>query len=159
MKVCFVGIGSIAKRHIRNLKELCEEQGLAIKIDALRRSEAVAFNVPEGVDDIYTNVNHLPKDYDVIFLTNPTEYHADMLINLHNHGKHFFIEKPVASLGTMEKLEKISYRKDSVYYVACPLRYTNVIQHLKDEIEVNMDSNSVEAVSAVQVICRIGVQE
>ena len=58
-----------------------------------------------------------------------------MLLRLHEHGKHFFIEKPVTSLGTMKELENFAPREDSVYYVACPLRYTNVIQYLKKEID------------------------
>ena len=145
MKVCFVGIGSIGKRHIRNLSELCNELGIKLTIDALRRSESNN-DSPEIINAIYTDVDSLPFDYDVIFLTNPTEYHADMLKLLHDHAKHFFIEKPVTSLGTIDKLKDIKYRKNSVYYVACPLRYSNVIRYLKKEIVP-------EKVNAVRSIC------
>lgn len=145
MKVCFVGIGSIGKRHIRNLYELCNELKIELSIDALRRDSSNN-DTPEIVDNIYTGVESLPSDYDVIFLTNPTEYHADMLKVLHDHAKHFFIEKPITSLGTIDKLKEIRFRKDSVYYVACPLRYSNVIRYLKQEI-------NPEKVNAVRSIC------
>ncbi len=145
MKVCFVGIGSIAKRHISNLQTLCSEQGIDVSIDALRRTASNAFDLPEAVDNVYTSVDSLPIDYDVIFLTNPTEYHADMLIALHNHSKHFFIEKPVTSLETLNKLEGFKFRENSVYYVACPLRYTNVISYVKE----NVDPKEVNAVRSI----------
>ncbi len=147
MKVCFVGIGSIAKRHIRNLSDICLCQKIELKIDALRRKTSSKDGIPDTIQNIYTDIEQLPTDYDVIFLTNPTEYHADMLIALHNHSKHFFIEKPVTSLGTVEKLSNIAFRNDSVYYVACPLRYTNVIQYLKQEIDVKT-VNAVRSISS-----------
>ena len=134
MRVCFVGIGSIAKRHIRNLTEICGERKIELHIDALRRAGSGAAPV-DGVERVYTSAEELPYGYDAIFLTNPTEYHAQMLLRLHEHGKHFFIEKPVTSLDTMKELENFAPREDSVYYVACPLRYTNVIQYLKKEID------------------------
>lgn len=146
MKVCFVGIGSIARRHIRNLTELCNEQGIDLRIDALRRCKSDT-NLPEVIEHVYTDINNLPMNYDVIFITNPTEYHADVLISLHNHGNHFFIEKPVTSLNSIDKLYSINYRNDSVYYVACPLRYTNVIQYLKKEVDIKK-VNSVRSISS-----------
>ena len=147
MKVCFVGIGSIAKRHIRNLSEICNERGINLQIDALRRSRSVGVDNLQQIRCIYTSAEELPADYDVVFLTNPTEYHADMLLTLHDHAKHFFIEKPVASLNTVDILKEIPCREDSVYYVACPLRYTNVIQYLKQEINIE-NVNSVRCISS-----------
>lgn len=134
MKVCFVGIGSIAKRHISNLREICAENGTKLQIDALRHSAPEPGDIDRMIDRTYLSPEDLPRDYDVIFLTNPTEYHAKMLRKLHNHGKHFFIEKPVTSLNTIDELTGFEYRKDSVYYVACPLRYNGVIEYLKQNI-------------------------
>lgn len=36
LEVCFVGVGSIAKRHIKNLKKVCEKRGINLTINALR---------------------------------------------------------------------------------------------------------------------------
>lgn len=147
MKVCFVGIGSIAKRHIRNLETLCKKQGIELCIDALRRTSLGSASLPETISNVYTSIDSLPMDYDVIFLTNPTEYHADMLIALHDHAQHFFIEKPVTSLETIDKLNGFSFRDNSVYYVACPLRYTNVIRYIKENIDVKT-VNAVRSISS-----------
>lgn len=79
---------------------------------------------------VYESADELQDDYDAVFITNPTRLHYQTLKKLHPHGKNFFIEKPVLETG-YESLEALELRTDSVYYVACPLRYTNVIQYLK----------------------------
>ena len=135
LKVCFVGVGSIAKRHIDNLQSICKEKRIRLSMDALRHSASSKRNVI--FHHVYYDVDSLPKDYDVIFLTNPTEYHADMLKRLHNHGKHFFVEKPITSVSTMGLLDDFVMREESVYYVACPLRYHPVIQYIKNNIDIN----------------------
>ena len=137
MKVCFVGIGSIAKRHIKNLCDICKERNIDITIDALRRNNMREIDFPKAINEIYTSISCLPSDYDIIFLTNPTEYHADMLCKLHEKAKHFFVEKPIATLNTLDKVSNIKYRSDSVYYVACPLRYTKIIQYIKNNIDID----------------------
>lgn len=139
MKVLFVGIGSIAKRHINNLKSIEP----SVEIHAFRREEKPI----ENVSKVYTNINKLPNDYDIIFITNPTEYHADMLIKLNDRGKHFFIEKPITSLNAIEALDKFNYKKNSIYYVACPLRYDKVIDYVKENIDIN-SVNSIRCISS-----------
>jgi len=148
LKVLFVGVGSIAKRHIRNLRKVCDERKIEIEIDALRRVKSLD---AEGIDCTYCDKELLPIDYDIIFITNPTEFHLETLTDLHNHGKHFFIEKPICSVAQLEKattiIGNINLRKDSVYYVACPLRYTSVIRYLKDNINTS-DVLSVRCISS-----------
>ena len=124
LKVCFTGVGSIAKRHIRNLRAICSERGIKIVIDAFRRTHE---NL-EGIDTIYCSENDVPNDYDVIFITNPTELHLRTLMLFHNKGKHFFIEKPVVSISQIEEAKSFRPRQDSLYYVAAPLRYSSVIK-------------------------------
>ena len=143
LRVCFTGIGSIAKRHIRNLRFIAENRGLAIQIDAFRRSGATV----EGVDDIYTELSKVPDDYDVVFITNPTEMHLETLTKFHEKGKHFFIEKPVVSLDQIEEAKALEIRDNSIYYVACPLRYNAVIQYIKHNIDTN-DVISVRSISS-----------
>ena len=146
MRVCFVGIGSIAKRHIKNLRAVCLERNINLSIDALRRKSSTS-KVPEEVMNIYTSPEEMPRNYDVIFLTNPTEYHADMLIKLHDYARHFFVEKPITSYETIDKLEHFIPRAESVYYIACPLRYTSVIQYLKENIDIE-SVNCVRSISS-----------
>lgn len=143
LKVCFVGVGSIAKRHIRNLCAICADNKIEVIIDAFRRSQ----DIVDGVDHIYCNESDVPDDYDIIFITNPTELHLLSLRQFHSKGKHFFIEKPVVSLSQIEAAKQFQIREDSIYYVACPLRYNAVIQWIKNNIE-SSDVISVRSISS-----------
>ena len=133
MKVCFVGIGSIATRHIYNLIELVPD----VHIDALHHEKKNNSDVKGSNQNIYNHyydAADLPNDYDVIFITNPTVRHYDTLLSVHDKAKHFFIEKPVFFTGD-ENIELLKQREGSVYYVACPLRYTQILQTIKNEID------------------------
>ncbi len=132
-KVCFIGLGSIATRHIKNLKDIFGEE---IEIDVLRSGNGRPLDEPMQcmVEQVYYDYDSLPKDYDVMFVTNPTRLHYETLQKIQDNAKHFFIEKPVFETGR-EDIEGLHLKKDSVYYVACPLRYTNVIQYLKENID------------------------
>lgn len=135
LNVCFVGIGSIAKRHIRNLKEVCAKRSISLKIDALRHTEQNDNNY--GFNHVYTASNQIQAIYDVIFITNPTEYHLDTLNDVTHLGRNFFIEKPVCSVSQLEKLQALNQKVDTVYYVACPLRYHAVIQYIKENVPID----------------------
>ena len=143
-KVLFIGIGSIAKRHIRNLKDVLSERNIKYRIDAFRRNLS---DKPEGIDDVYNNISEVPNNYDVIFITNPTDKHLETLRHFHDKGKHFFIEKPVVSLNQHEEAKGFNLKKESIYYVACPLRYNAVIQWIKNNINV-ADVISVRSISS-----------
>lgn len=136
MKVCFVGIGSIAARHIKNLKDICKERNIDLSIDALRRNNTKTSEELE-FSNIYTSEKDVPNDYDVVFITNPTDFHMDTLRALHDKAKHFFVEKPLTSIKKLAEAEDFICRENSIYYVACPLRYTSVIQYLKNNINMN----------------------
>lgn len=130
MKVCFIGVGSIAKRHIRNLRNICEEKGITLYIDAFRRKNEPA----DGVDRVLCDEDDMSLDYDAIFITNPTDQHLDTLKRFHNNGKHYFIEKPVVALSQIVEAKEFQLKNNAVYYVACPLRYNAVIQWVKKNV-------------------------
>ena len=142
LKVCFIGIGSIAKRHIKNLRMVCGTKGLKLTIDAFRRRPELI----EGIDHVYTSKTELPCDYDAIFITNPTEYHLETLEEFNNNSKHFFIEKPVVSISQIDKAANFNLKKNSIYYVAAPLRYNAVIQWFKKKCD---DVNTRQATIVV----------
>lgn len=127
MKVLFVGVGSIAKRHIRNLIDLYGKDN--IQIDALRRAD---YGKPDGIARVLTDYDSIEEKYDAIFITNPTEKHIETIERLKDKTDAFFIEKPINSC----PLDDIAGFEDGkIYYVACPLRYTKIIQYLKESIE------------------------
>ena len=143
LKICFAGIGSIAKRHIKNLRTISKRRDILLQIDAYRRVQEEM----DGIDNVYTDFMSIPDDYDVIFITNPTDMHLDTLKKFHEKGKHFFIEKPVVSLKQIDDARQFQTREHSVYYVAGPLRYNAVIQYVKNNIDPD-DVISVRSISS-----------
>lgn len=141
LNICFVGIGSIASRHIQNLRYIESKYRMKFHIDAYRREA----NPMDGVDHVFTKYNDLSSDYDAVFITNPTKKHLETLRLLQDKGRSFFIEKPVVSFDQIEEAKQFSLRPDVVYYVACPLRYHAVIQYIKN----NIDPDSVIGVRSI----------
>lgn len=145
IQVCFVGVGSIAKRHIRNLRNICKLRNIDLTIDAFRRG--VSEDSVEGIEHIFYDIEDVPANYDAIFITNPTEYHLEALRNFQSKSRNFFIEKPVVSLKQIEEAKKHELKRNGIYYVACPLRYNAVIQHIKKHIDM-LDVISIRCISS-----------
>lgn len=146
MKVCFVGTGSIGKRHIRNLLAICKEKGIEIDIHLLRNT------MSELPEDVISNVSRqtisiqeLDTDYDAIFICNPTHLHYKVLGELKSHSKFFFVEKPLFE-NIERDLAALSLPQSNIYYVACPLRYTRVLVEAK-RITENEKVLSARAIS------------
>lgn len=129
MKICVIGLGSIGKRHIKNLKKLYSD----VAIDILRHSPSDDPSDSEYGNSKYS-YDELDDRYDAIFITNPTTMHMDALRSVIDKSDAFFIEKPLRPMGCKEdSIENLP--KDKIYYVACPLRYTSIIQYLKENID------------------------
>lgn len=144
-KVLFIGVGSIARQHILNLHAIAERRGMNIEIDAFRRS--ISADIPEGVSHVYHDYAEVPKDYDAVFITNPTDAHLAALERFRGSGRNFFIEKPIVSIPEITDAEKFKLRDDAIYYVACPLRYNAVIQHIRETVDP-ADVFSVRSISS-----------
>lgn len=147
-KIAFCGLGSIAKRHLKNVSTYLASQGDTCTVDLYRSSlgnplpEDLRLLVSEAflfADDIPAN-----KLYDVVFVTNPTSMHYETVMRFAPHTKSFFIEKPIFSGTKIDRqIFKVFENKQS--YVACPLRYNAVLQYVKH----NVDLNKVYAVRAI----------
>lgn len=146
MRVAFWGLGSIAKRHIRNIYTILKQRGDTPEIDVFRHKKQAIQE--EDIRKMLTNVysqNELEdKYYDIIFITNPTAQHFETIKMCVPHTDHMFIEKPVFERCS-ENIADLKLKRNSVYYVACPLRYTSVIQYIKN----NIDLSSVFSVRAI----------
>lgn len=145
MKICFVGLGSIGKRHIKNLVEILGKHKKTYTIDALRsHNSALPEEIENLIDSQYYSYDELPDDYDMVFITNPTSEHFNSICKMQGKTNNMFIEKPV--------FDNLGYNLDcilndkKVLYVACPLRYTTVLQNLKILVEQ-------EKIFAVRIIC------
>ena len=136
LKVCFVGLGSIGKRHLRNLVTVAKERGLELSIDALRHAPSpLRTDICALIDKEYYSVADLPN-YDIIFICNPSQKHYETLLALNEKAKCFFIEKPIFTKPLTDE-ELAPFTDERKYYVACPLRHTKVYAALQKFVSEN----------------------
>ncbi|MCM1266536.1 MAG: Gfo/Idh/MocA family oxidoreductase [Bacteroidales bacterium] len=144
-KIAFCGLGSIGKRHLRNTVRYLQEHGCTFRIDAVRSGEGAPLDkhLAQYISAQYTYEEEIPRDYDIIFITNPTAEHGACIQKYQHCTKSMFIEKPVVSDAGWD-FSTLS--QDLICYVACPLRYTKTLQYVKEHVDCG-------AAYAVRAVC------
>lgn len=147
-RIGIIGFGSIAKRHLENTVRLLNKWKTQYTIDLIRsgNGKPVEQSYLELIDGEYNIQEAKKREYDILFITNPTNLHYQTIKEFINCTQHMFIEKPITNLLVTQSFERIPFKKNGIYYVACPLRYTKVIEYLKENLEI-------EKVNGVRVIC------
>lgn len=131
-KIAFCGYGSIAKRHIRNLLTILKERGDKFQMDLIRHNINLNASPDSVISKIYSYEDKVDTDYDIIFITNPTSMHYSAIIKYASHAKSLFVEKPVFNCTDLIIPDELL--KDKILYVACPLRYSGVLQYIKNNV-------------------------
>ena len=134
--IAFVGMGSIGKRHLKNVCQLIASQGDTCSIDLYRSSmtRELSEDVKELVANQYLCSQDVQREYDMVFITNPTSLHLETAVKFRPYAKAFFIEKPVFSISDVED-SIITLLDEIPSYVACPLRYNPVLQYVKQHVD------------------------
>ena len=148
-KIAFVGLGSIATRHLKNVAAFLSNWGDTYSIDLYRsKMRPLPEELQPLVKEVYLYADEIPADrqYDVVFVTNPTSMHYETLEKFCKNTKSFFIEKPVFDNTSVDEVifEKLKGIKS---YVACPLRYNAVLQYVKNNVDLG-NVYSVRAISS-----------
>ena len=136
-QIAFVGMGSIGKRHLNNVCQLITSQGNTYSIDLYRSSmtRELSEDVNSLVSNQYLCSQEVQREYDMVFITNPTSLHLDTAIKFRPFTKAFFIEKPVFSSSEVDE-NVIALLDEMPSYVACPLRYNPVLQYVKQYVDL-----------------------
>ena len=135
--IAFVGMGSIGKRHLKNVWQLIASQGDTCSIDLYRSSmtRELPDDVKEFVANQYLCSQNVQREYDMVFITNPTSLHMETAVKFRPFTKAFFIEKPVFDTSDVEE-STITLLDGIPSYVACPLRYNPVLQYVKQHVDL-----------------------
>jgi predicted dehydrogenase len=99
------------------------------------RQKIIPKDVEAFISHCYYTSEDVPDDYDVIFITNPTHLHYETIQTFAPKSKHLFIEKPVFD-NPSNAIKELHLKKEGIYYVACPLRFTNVIEYVQQNIDL-----------------------
>ena len=126
MRIAFIGLGSIAQKHINAIKKIDANAVLF----AVRHNE----NAPAvvGIKNIpFTSLASL--NLDAIILSNPSIYHEPYIADLVLLGTPLMVEKPICvSKEQWESLDRLSNEKLPLIYIACNLRFHPLIEFLKN---------------------------
>lgn len=146
--IAFVGMGSIGKRHLSNVCQLITSKGNTYDIDLYRSSMSreLSKEITSLVANQYLCNEPVKKEYDMVFITNPTSMHLETAVKFRPHTKALFIEKPVFDGFDVDE-DVIKTLDEIPSYVACPLRYNPVLQYLKQHIDLSKVI-SVRAISS-----------
>jgi predicted dehydrogenase len=126
------------------LKRISEEHSIKLEIHALRKTNKPLEKDIQDLINYEVSEDELSNDYDITFITNPTNLHYNTIKLMACKTKHMFIEKPLFDTNIYD-ISDLDLRENGVYYVAGPLRYTNIVQALK-EILFKEDVYSVRAI-------------
>jgi len=145
LKILIVGLGSIGKRHLKNLLTISDVQIIIyskqIKSNLTKEKNIKIFN------SLDTCILEKP---DIGFITNETAYHIPIAIKLAKLGLDLFIEKPLSnSMKNIKKIIKLVETKKLITLMGCNLRFNKCIKEIKNLIE----QNAIGKILSVKVEC------
>lgn len=126
MKVLIIGLGSIAKKHIKALHKAGVHE-----IFALRSSEEAEAH--EGVTNLFSFDVVKDQNFDFFLISNITSKHAEVISKLLPFKKPLFIEKPVFSEVNCKNDDLVAKLTEMQIptYVGCNLRFLDSLRELK----------------------------
>ncbi len=104
MKALIVGLGSIGRRHLANLRLIEPKTQIIIwrQHSAPQQSDDICGKANEIVYDLKAALETKP---DVAFITNPASFHVETALSLAKQNIHLFIEKPLSN--TLDKVDEL----------------------------------------------------
>ena len=101
MQFVIAGLGSIGRRHLRNLVALGERDIILYRThhSTLADDELVGFDVETVLEEA------LSRKPDAVIISNPTALHLDVAIPAARAGCHLLLEKPISH--SMERLDEL----------------------------------------------------
>jgi predicted dehydrogenase len=125
MKFLIAGLGSIGRRHLRNLRLLGEEDIVLYRThrSTLPDNELTGYQVETDLRSA------LVRKPDAVIVANPTALHMDVAIPAAEAGCAIFLEKPVSdSLARLDELAVTAERSGSQILVGFQFRFHPTLQ-------------------------------
>jgi len=139
MKLLFCGLGSIGQRHINNIRYLFPdyeiiayrktEHNLRIKNGKAIEVKSLAAELDIVIYNSFDTA--LQEKPDIVFVTNPSSMHLDIVLKAIKLGCHVFAEKPLShNLSGINELENLLYTSNSVFMVGYQNRFNPLYNKL-----------------------------
>ncbi len=132
MKFLIAGLGSIGRRHFRNLIALGEKDIVLLRSHRATLSDDELAGYPVETDLQEALKKHKP---DAMIVANPTSLHLDVAIPAAETGCHILLEKPVShSLDGLDTLQKAAEKSGSRILVGFQFRYHPTLNKAREII-------------------------
>lgn len=135
MKFLIAGLGSIGRRHFRNLVALDEKDIVLLRT----RKGTLPDNELAGYP-VETDLSEALKKHklDAVIVANPTSMHLDVAIPAAEAGCHILLEKPVShSLERLDVLRNAAEKSGSRILVGFQFRYHPTLNKARELIQSN----------------------
>src|SRR5688500_2964529 len=111
MKILIAGLGSVGRRHLRNLIALGEKDIVLLRSHQSTLSDDELAGFPVETDLAASLKKHKP---DAVIVANPTALHMDIAIPAAQAGCHILLEKPISdSMDLVDELQKAAQKSGS----------------------------------------------
>jgi predicted dehydrogenase len=132
-KFLIAGLGSIGRRHFRNLLALGEKDIVLLRSHRATLPDGELAGYPVVTDIHEALKNHKP---DAVIVANPTALHLDVAIPAAEAGCHILLEKPVSdSLDRLDVLQKAAEKSGSKILVGFQFRYHPTLNKARELIQ------------------------
>lgn len=132
MKFLIAGYGSIGRRHLRNLRELGENDLVLMRSHKSTLPDDEVKDVPVETD-IEAALAHKP---DGVIIANPTALHLDIAIPAANAGCAVFMEKPVSdSFERLPELQNALKQNGGRFQMGFQFRFHPGLQKMKELLD------------------------
>jgi predicted dehydrogenase len=138
-----VGLGSIGKRHLSNIKKI--DPNAIITVWHLQSKKDESSMKIFGINKVvYSFEDAIREKPEVAFITCPSSLHISIAIMLAQEGIDLFIEKPLSSkLEDVEKLLHIGKNQNIIIMVGYNFRFHRPLQILKQKISEGAIGNLI----------------
>ena len=135
MKFLIAGLGSIGRRHFRNLIALGEKDIVLLRTRKATLPDDELAGYPVETDLQEALKKHKPE---AVIVANPTSLHLDVAIPAAEAGCHILLEKPVShSLERLDILQKAAEKSGSKILVGFQFRYHPTLNKARQLIQSN----------------------
>ena len=135
MKFLIAGLGSIGRRHFRNLIALGEKDIILLRTRKATLPDDELAGYPVETDIHGALKKHKP---DAVIVANPTALHLDVAIPAAEARCHILLEKPISdSLDRVDTLQRAAQKSGSKILVGFQFRYHPTLNKARELIQAN----------------------
>ena len=143
MKILIAGLGSIGRRHLRNLQDMNVGEFVLLRSRRATLPDDELADIPTEQDLAEALRRHRP---DAVVVSNPTALHLDIAIPAAQAGCHLLLEKPIShTMAGISTLTKIVEEKNLKVLVGFQFRFHPGLQRIKELL----NNGTIGAVTSV----------